>query len=62
MGSARDVMRKTIVYYRNSPSILFWERESPVTTERLAQMVAIRKELDPHGMRVMGIAETRITT
>lgn len=50
-----EVMRKTMVYFRNSPSILFWEAgNSPVTTERLALLVAMRKELDPHGMRVVG--------
>jgi beta-galactosidase len=51
-----DVTRKTIVYFRNSPSILYWETgNTPVTVERMQQMVALRKELDPNGGRIMGV-------
>jgi beta-galactosidase len=50
-----EVMRDTIIYYRNSPSILFWEAGNTIVTpEQMTQMVALRKELDPHGGRVMG--------
>lgn len=50
-----EVMRATIVYYRNSPSILFWEAgNNGIPATRMQQMVDIRKELDPHGGRVMG--------
>lgn len=49
------VMRASMVYYRNSPSILFWEAgNSGVTAAHMQQMVDVRKELDPSGGRVMG--------
>ncbi len=50
-----EVMRRTIVYFRNSPSILFWEAgNNGIPADRMRQMVDIRKELDPSGGRVMG--------
>ena len=48
-------MRDSIIYFRNSPSILFWEAgNNSVTPEHLPEMVDIRKELDPNGGRAMG--------
>jgi len=48
-------MRDSIIYYRNNPSILFWEAgNTVVTVEHLEQMIAIRKQWDPDGGRVMG--------
>ncbi len=50
-----EVMRDTMIFYRNSPSIFFWEAGNTIVTpEQMVQMVALRKELDPHGGRVMG--------
>lgn len=50
-----EVMRSTMIYYRNNPSILFWEAGNTIVTpEQMNQMVAMRKEIDPHGGRVMG--------
>ncbi len=50
-----EVMRDSIIYFRNNPSILFWEAGNTVVTpEHLEQMVAIRKQWDPNGGRVMG--------
>jgi beta-galactosidase len=50
-----DVMRKTIIYYRNSPSILMWEAgNSGITAVRMQEMVDLRKQLDPSGGRAMG--------
>jgi beta-galactosidase len=50
-----EVMRDTIVYLRNNPSVLFWEAgNTGVTASQMRQMVDLRKELDPHGGRVMG--------
>jgi beta-galactosidase len=50
-----EVMRATMIFYRNSPSILFWEAGNTIVTpEQMTQFVAMRKELDPHGGRVMG--------
>lgn len=50
-----EVMRATMISYRNSPSVLFWEAGNTIVTpEQMTQMVALRKELDPHGGRAMG--------
>jgi len=50
-----EVMRNSIIYYRNNPSILFWEAgNTVVTVEHLQQMIATRKQWDPDGGRVMG--------
>ena len=50
-----EVMRDAIIYFRNSPSILFWEAGNTViSAEHMAQMVQLRKDWDPNGGRVMG--------
>ncbi|MCX6238014.1 MAG: DUF4982 domain-containing protein [Bacteroidia bacterium] len=50
-----EVMRATMIFYRNNPSIFFWEAGNTIVTpEQMVQMVAMRKELDPYGGRVMG--------
>ena len=50
-----EVMRDTIIYFRNNPSILFWEAGNTVVTpEHMTQMVALKKQWDPEGGRVMG--------
>ncbi|MGA2232957.1 MAG: DUF4982 domain-containing protein [Tepidisphaeraceae bacterium] len=50
-----EVMRDSLIYYRNSPSILFWEAGGTVvTSEQMLQMVALRKQYDPYGGRVTG--------
>ncbi len=50
-----EVMRDAMIYFRNDPSILFWEAgNNGVTTEHLKQMVDLRKEWDPNGGRAMG--------
>ena len=50
-----EVMRDTLIYFRNNPSILLWEAgNTGVTGPQMQQMVGLRKELDPHGGRVMG--------
>jgi beta-galactosidase len=50
-----EVMRDTMIFYRNNPSILFWEAGNTIVTpEQMVQMVALRKQWDPHGGRVMG--------
>jgi len=49
------VMKASMIFYRNNPSILFWEAGNTIVTpEQMVQMVAMRKELDPFGGRVMG--------
>jgi beta-galactosidase len=50
-----EVMRDSMIYFRNNPSILFWEAgNTSVTPDQMRQMVALRKELDPEGGRAMG--------
>lgn len=50
-----EVMRDSMVYFRNNPSILFYEAgNTVVTAEQMEQMVTLRKQWDPHGGRVMG--------
>ncbi|OIQ94988.1 beta-galactosidase BoGH2A precursor [mine drainage metagenome] len=51
-----EVMRDTIIAYRNDPSILFWEAGNQVISpDHMREMVALRKTWDPHGGRVMGV-------
>ncbi len=50
-----EVMRDSIIYFRNHPSVLFWEAgNSVVTGPQMQQMVGIRKQWDPSGGRAMG--------
>src|SRR5208283_5020024 len=49
------VMRDAMIYFRNNPSIVFWEAgNTSITVDQMRQMVALRKELDPSGGRAMG--------
>lgn len=49
------VMRDVMIFYRNNPSILFWEAGNTVINPRhMAEMVALRKQWDPSGGRVIG--------
>ncbi len=48
-------MRDSMIYFRNNPSILFWEAGNTVVTpDHMQQMVALRKQFDPEGGRVVG--------
>ncbi len=50
-----EAMRAAMILFRNSPSTLFWEAGNTIVTPaQMEQMVALRKEIDPHGGRVMG--------
>ena len=50
-----EVMRSSIVYFRNNPSVVFWEAGNTiVTAEQMEQMIALRKQWDPHGGRLLG--------
>ncbi len=56
-----EVMRDSIIFYRNNPSILFWEAGNTIVTpEQMRQMVALRKQWDPHGGRVMGTRDNDV--
>ena len=50
-----EAMRDTMIYFRNNPSILFWEAgNTVVTVEHMQQMAALRKQWDPDGGRAIG--------
>ncbi|HEY2882817.1 MAG TPA: DUF4982 domain-containing protein, partial [Pirellulales bacterium] len=50
-----EVMRDSMIYFRNNPSILFWEAgNSGVSAAHMQAMVDLRQEWDPHGGRLMG--------
>ncbi|MGD1084773.1 MAG: sugar-binding domain-containing protein [Verrucomicrobiota bacterium] len=50
-----EVMRDSMIFYRNDPSIFFWEAGNTVVEPaQMEQIVAMRKELDPHGGRAAG--------
>lgn len=50
-----EVMRATIVAYRNNPSVLFWESgNNNISEEHMAEMKALRDRYDPHGGRAAG--------
>jgi beta-galactosidase len=50
-----EVMRDSMIYFRNDPSIFFWEAgNNSITTEHLRQMVDLQKRYDPNGSRVVG--------
>jgi beta-galactosidase len=50
-----EVMRDSIIYFRNNPSILFWEAGNTVVApEQMQQMVDLKKQWDPDGGRVIG--------
>ena len=50
-----EVMRDSMIYFRNNPSILFWEAgNNSITPDHMKQMVELRKQWDPNGGRAMG--------
>lgn len=53
-----EVMRDSIIYNRNNPSIIFYESGNKgVSDEHQLQMKAIRDKFDPHGGRASGSRE-----
>ncbi len=50
-----EVMRATLVAFRNNPSILFWEGgNNDISEPHMAEMKALRDLYDPHGGRAAG--------
>jgi beta-galactosidase len=50
-----EVMRDSMIYFRNNPSVMFWEAgNNGVSAEHLQQMVDLRKKWDLSGGRAMG--------
>ena len=55
------VMRDSMIYFRNNPSILFYEAgNTSVTVGQMRQMVDLRKTWDPNGGRVMGARDGQL--
>lgn len=53
-----EAMRDAIVYFRNHPSILFYEAGNKgVSAAHMAEMKALRDRYDPHGGRAAGSRE-----
>ncbi|GGH06294.1 glycoside hydrolase family 2 protein [Sphingobacterium alkalisoli] len=53
-----ELMRDAIIYYRNSPSVLFYEcGNESISEEHMAEMIAIRDQYDLHGGRAIGSRE-----
>jgi len=51
----KEVMRDSMIYYRNSPSIFFWEAgNNGITADHMKQMVDLKSQWDPSGGRVIG--------
>lgn len=54
----KELMRDAIIYYKNNPSILFYESgNESISREHMLDMVAIRNQYDPYGGRAMGSRE-----
>ncbi|MFR8033466.1 MAG: glycoside hydrolase family 2 protein [Lachnospiraceae bacterium] len=50
-----ELMRDVIIYFRNSPSILFWETgNNSISKEHMREMRLIKETLDPMGGRFIG--------
>lgn len=50
-----EAMRDTVIYFRNSPSILFWEAgNQTISVAHMEEMANLIKQLDPHGGRFAG--------
>ncbi|RNF30793.1 beta-galactosidase, partial [Massilia aurea] len=57
-GQRVEAMRDAIVYFRNNPSILFYESGNKgVSAAHMAEMRALRDRYDPHGGRAAGSRE-----
>jgi len=54
----KELMRDAMIYYRNSPSVLFWEcGNESISEQHMAEMIAIRDQFDPRGGRAIGSRE-----
>jgi beta-galactosidase len=53
-----DLMRDSVVYNRNNPSVIFYESGNKgISDLHMQDMVAVRNEFDPHGGRAIGARE-----
>ncbi len=50
-----EAMRDTLIYFRNSPSVIFWEAgNSSITSMHMREMRLMKELLDPAGGRFIG--------
>lgn len=50
-----EAMRDTLIYYRNSPSVIFWEAgNSDISSLHMREMRLLKEQLDPNGGRYIG--------
>ncbi|MCI9284783.1 MAG: glycoside hydrolase family 2 protein [Muribaculaceae bacterium] len=54
----KELMRDAIIYYRNNPSVIFWESgNESISRDHMLEMRDIRDMYDPHGGRAIGSRE-----
>lgn len=54
----KALMRDAMIYYRNSPSVMFWEcGNESISRDHMLEMRSIRDMYDPHGGRAIGSRE-----
>lgn len=50
-----EAMRDTIIYFRNAPSVIFWEAgNAAISAAHMQEMTTLKQKLDPAGGRFMG--------
>lgn len=50
-----EAMRDAMIYFRNNPSVLFWEAgNNTITPAHMQEMTDLKAELDPYGGRFTG--------
>ncbi|MGN0163951.1 MAG: glycoside hydrolase family 2 TIM barrel-domain containing protein, partial [Candidatus Ornithomonoglobus sp.] len=55
-----EAMRDVMIYFRNSPSVVFWETGNSAvgSAANANDMARLRDRIDPHGMRFIGARST----
>ncbi|MGN0182593.1 MAG: glycoside hydrolase family 2 TIM barrel-domain containing protein [Candidatus Ornithomonoglobus sp.] len=55
-----EAMRDVMIYFRNSPSVVFWETGNSAvgSAANANDMARLRDSIDPHGMRFIGARST----
>lgn len=57
-GQRTELMRDMIIYFRNNPSVIFYESgNESISRRHMLEMKAIRDKYDPHGGRAIGSRE-----
>lgn len=57
-GQRTELMRDMIIYFRNHPSVIFYESgNESISRDHMLEMRALRDKYDPHGGRAIGSRE-----